>query len=47
MFDLTDVAEVSFDCWAKASRLGFSLKSGGGIGDVSLENLVEAPTAGV
>lgn len=47
MLDLADMAEVSLDCWAKASRFGFSLKSGGGIGDVSLEILVEVPTAGV
>lgn len=47
MLDLAEVAEISLDCGDRASRLGFSLKSGGGIGDVSSAAFLDNPTAGV
>ena len=47
VLDLAEVAEISLDCGDRASRLGFSLKSGGVIGDVSSAAFLDNPTAGV
>lgn len=46
MGDLTDGGWALLACGVEISRLGLSLKSGGGIGDVSVVDFA-MPTAGV